>query len=443
MGLFDRLFSFGKEETEEAVEQPVFGRYSDNNKTSFQLEEWAKAKKLYDEKKYSESIIHFFTYLSDPNVGNVVFEDTDGQVTFHMHQGSKKITGTIDASCVKAEVSIAKLNKRSVPVMRKLLEKNFQLYYSKFYLEDDKLKLKIYNNIVASAPGKLYYALKELSVQADRLDDILVEDFGALEPVGIEHIEELSVEQKQIKYDFFKYWLDKTISKVEGLKPDTFSGGISYMMLNLIYKLDYLLLPEGRLTEKLEEANTIFWTNMKEVPVTERNYKMLQKLKELQQWKEEDVKKYFYRAKHTFALTKPTGFNNVIDTINSTFKNAVWYRDNDHNDIALEMLEYSFAYSQFSFSLPKPATQLFDILMHVNHNDFYQAMGYPDRLYDRASKSFDAEKITEKIEAINEENRERYALINIDTAALDFESLQSFNFTLLLQITKLDFRKKK
>ena len=443
MGLFDKLFSFGKEQTEEKVEQAVFGRYSDNNKTSFQLDEWTKSKKLYDEKKYSESIVHFFTYLRDIEKENVVFEKNGDQATFYIHQGSKKIKGTIDNNCVRAEVSIAKLNKRSVPVMRKLLEKNFKLYYSKFYLEDDKLKLKIYNNIVAAAPGKLYYALKELCIQADRLDDILVEDFGALESYGIDHIEELSEEKKQIKYDFFRYWLDKTILKIEGLNSDTFSGGISYMMLNLVYKLDYLLLPEGRLTEKLEEVNSIFWNNMQEIPVTKRNYEMLKKLKEIQQWTEEDVKKYFYRAKHTFALTKPTVFNNVIDTINNTFKNMVWYRENDHNDIALEMMEYSFAYSQFSFSLPKPATQLFDILMHVNHNDFYQAMGYPDRLYDRATKTFDSEKIQEKIEAINAENKERYALINIDTAVLDFENLQSFNFTLLLQITKLDFRKKK
>jgi hypothetical protein len=443
MGLFERLFSSDKDEKEEQVKQPVFGRYSDNNKSSFQLEEWNKSKKLYDQQEYDDSIVHFFTYLRDPNTNNVIFEKENDTTKFFIHQGSKKISGSIDDYCVKAEVAIASFTEPSVPVFRQLLEKNFQLYYSKFYLDEDKLKLKIYNNIRAAAPNKLYYALKELSIQADRLDDILVDDFKALEAAGTEHIVECSPEEKQVKYDFFRYWIDKTIAKIEKLNPDTFSGGISYMMLNLVFKLDYLLLPEGRFTEKLEEVNSIFWTNPKEIAVSERNYNMLKKLKELQQWKEEDVKKYFYKAKHTFSLTKPTPFNHVIDTINNTFKNVTWYRENDHNDIVLEMLEYSFAFSQFSYSLPKPATQLFDILMHVNHNDYYQAMGYEDRLYDRASKTFDADKVKEKIEAINAENQERYALMNIDTASLDFENLQSFNFTLLLQITKLDFRKKK
>ncbi len=442
MGLFDRLFSFTKEEEVE-IERSVFGRYSDNNKSQFQLDEWTKSKKLYEEKKYSDSIVHFFTYLRDTDMGNVVFEKNDEVTTFYIHQGSKKIKGSIDQNCLKAEVSIAKLKKRSVPVMRKLLEKNFQLYYSKFYLEDDKLKLKIYNNIIAAAPSKLYYALKELCVHADRLDDILVEDFEALEPEGIDHIEDCTPEEKQVKYNFFKYWVDKTIAKIENLNTDTFTIGISYMMMNLVYKLDYLTLPEGRLTERLEEINTIFWTNMKEIPVATRNYEMLKRLKELQQWKEEDVKRHFYKAKHTFSLTKPTPFGNVVETINNTIKNMMWYRENDHNDIALEMMEYAFAYSQFSFSLPKPATQLFDILMHVNHNDFYQAMSYPDRLYDRDTKSFYPDLIKQQIEAINEEHKGRYEFLKIDTSALDFENLQSFNFTLLLQITKLDFRKKK
>lgn len=442
MGLFDRLFSFTQEEEEEKIERPVFGRYSDNNKSKFQLDEWTKSKKRYEEKEYSQSVVHFFTYLRDKDIGNVIFEQEGDHANFTIYQGSKKIKGSIYNDYLKAEVSIARLTKRSVPVMRKLLEKNFQLYYSKFYMEGDELKLKIYNNIVAAAPDKLYFALKELCIQADRLDDILVEDFEALEPVGIDHLEECTEVEKQVKYNFFKYWIDKTVEKVEKLNADTFSVGISYMMLNLVYKLDYLLLSEGSLTEKLEEINQVFWHKMKEIPAAERNYEMLKRLKELQTWKEEDVKKYFYRGKHTFSLTQPVGFNAVVDTITNTFKNMIWYRENDHNDIALEMMEYSFAHSQFSYSLPKPATQLFDMLMHVNHNDYYQAMGYPDRLYDRDTKTFDADLIKQKIAAINEENKERYTLINIDTASLDFENLQSFNFTLLLQITKLDFRKK-
>lgn len=444
MGLFDKLFSFGT--TEEEIKPdvlPVFGRYSDNNKSKFQLEEWKKAEASYKAKKYDDAIVHFFTYIRDEDINNVVFEPNDENARFHLYQGSKKITGTIDNNCVRAEVGIAKVVKTSVPVMRQLLEKNFQLYYSKFYLEENNIKLKIYNNVTAANPKKLYFALKELAIQADRLDDILVDDFIALEAEGIGHIQELTDEEKQIKYDFFRYWLDKTIAKVEKLNPNTFAGGITYSLLNLVYKLDYLLLPEGKLTEKLEEVNSAFWGVPQDTPAIKRNAGMLTKLKELQAWKEEDVKKYFYKTKHTFSLTKPTSFKLVKETINNTMKNIGWYSENDHNDIALEMMEYSFAFSQFSYSLPKPATQLFDILMHVNHCDYYMAMGYPEKLYVRSQKAFDSESIKAKIEAINEENKERYNLINIDTNALDFENLQSFNFTLLAEIVKLDLRKKK
>ena len=145
MGLFDKLFSlYSKEEVGKNGTPPTFGRYSDNNKNRQHLEEWTQAEKLYEEKKYSESIIHFFTYLRDNEIGNVQFEPNGANANFKIYQGSKRIDGTIDNSCVRAEVSVARLVKRSTPVMRQLLEKNFELYYSKFYLEGDKIKLKIY-----------------------------------------------------------------------------------------------------------------------------------------------------------------------------------------------------------------------------------------------------------------------------------------------------------
>jgi len=442
MGLFDKLFTL-KNNTTEKKHLPIFGRYSDNNKTAAQQEAWRLAKECYDQKKYSESIVHFFTYLRDNELDNVVFDEDADCACFAIYQGSKKITGVIDNNCVRASVAIAKFNKRSIPAMRQLLEENFDLYYSKFYLKEDLLKLKIYNNIVDAAPYKLYYALKELYIQADKLDDILVNDFSVLEAAGIDHIIPCSQKEKKVKYDFFRHWTDKTIERIEALNADIFSVGISYMILNLIYKLDYLLLPEGRLTEKLEEINSIFWNMIQESTPIERNAVMMGKLKELQQWDYEETEKYFYTTKHTFSLTKPTHYKNVIEAIHNTLKNVVWYRENGHDDIVMEMVEYAIAYSQFSFSLPKPTTQLFDVMMHVNHNDYYQEMGYTDCYYDKQTGQFDQEAIAKKIASINDENRDRYPLININPEAFDYTNLQSFGLTMLMEITKLDFRKEK
>jgi len=236
--------------------------------------------------------------------------------------------------------------------------------------------------------------------------------------------------------------VDKTLLKIESLNPDTFAGGIAYMLLNLVYKMDYLLLPEGKLTEKLEEINSVFWRNLKEMPAVERNNRMYNKLKELSQWDEAEVKKHFYKTKHSFSITKPTGFKNVIGTIQETMKNIQWYQENNHLDISLEMLEYAFAYSQFSFSLPKPATQLFDVVMQVNHNDYYQAMGHSEVFYSRADKKFNNDNIIEKIEEINKGNKGRYPKLNINTKALNFTSLQAFNQSILLELVKLDLSKK-
>ncbi len=440
MGLLGKLFFPDKEEEEYVVTK--FGRYSDNNKTKEQLDQWKEAKKLFVDKKYLDALELFFKYLKDNNIDNVSFKRDGDNATFEVYQGSKKIDGSINDVSFKASVPIAQMTKRTIPVLRKLLEKNYSLYYSKFYMEDDKLCLHIYNDLRAATPEKLYYALKEIALNADRLDDILVDDFETLKAVGTGHIEENSEAIRQVKYDFFKYWVDKTLAKIEALNPDTFAGGIAYMLLNLVYKMDYLLLPEGKLTEKMEEINAVFWNNLKDMPAVERNNRMYNKLKELSAWDEEEVKKYFYKTKHTFSITKPTGFKNVISTIQETMKNVQWFQENGHFDISLEMLEYAFAYSQFSFSLPKPATELFDVVMQVNHNDYYKAMGHEEQLYDRATKQFNNDDIIEKIEDITEKNKKRYPHLVINAKAINFASLQAFNQSILSELVKLDLRRK-
>jgi hypothetical protein len=440
MGLLGKLFFPDKEEEEYVVTK--FGRYSDNNKTKEQLDQWKEAKILFDEKKYIDALALFFDYLKDTTIENVTFTRNGDNAQFEVYQGSKKIEGSISDISFKAAVPIAEMSNRTIPVLRKLLEKNYSLYYSKFFLEENKLCLHIYNDLRAATPEKLYYALKEIALNADRLDDILVDDFANLKAVGTGHIKANDDKIKQIKYDFFKYWVDKTLAKIEALNPDTFAGGIAYMLLNLVYKMDYLLLPEGKLTESLEEINSLFWNNLKEMPAVERNNRMYYKLKELSQWDEAEVKKYFYKTKHTFSITKPTGFNNVIGTIQETMKNVQWFQENNHLDIALEMLEYAFAYSQFSFSLPKPATQLFDVVMQVNHNDYYQAMGHTEQLYNRKSKTFNDDEIRDKIEEIVDVNKSRYPHLKIDAKAISFESLQVFNQSILSELVKLDLRRK-
>jgi len=74
-------------------------------------------------------------------------------------------------------------------VMRRLLEMNFSLFYTRSAMDENNTLCLVFDSEVSAAsPNKLYYGMRELATKADRLDDMLLADFSNLKPVGIEHI---------------------------------------------------------------------------------------------------------------------------------------------------------------------------------------------------------------------------------------------------------------
>ena len=175
--MFGKLFGRGKKK--EAVTEPAisFGRYSDNNKPVARVNRWTDADNLFKEKKYPESLDAFFDYLRDDTVQNVVYERNDAEGRFHFYQGSKMVRGFFTPELLKAEVTLARMPQPSAPVMRRLLEMNFNLYYSRFAMDNERLCMSFDSDIETASPSKLYYGLKELSTRADKQDDLLVQDF--------------------------------------------------------------------------------------------------------------------------------------------------------------------------------------------------------------------------------------------------------------------------
>jgi len=171
--MLDKLFGWGKKK-EEPEPSVSFGRYSDNNKHNEKVNRWTDADALFKEKKYFESISAFFEYLKDDAAQNVLHERNGNEGRFELFQGSKIVRGTYNNEQLIAEATLAKMPQPSVPVMRRLLEMNFNLYYSRYALDNDRLCMRFDSDIRAANPNKLYYGLKELAIKADKLDDLLV-----------------------------------------------------------------------------------------------------------------------------------------------------------------------------------------------------------------------------------------------------------------------------
>jgi hypothetical protein len=438
--MFDRIFGWAKKTTQNS---PAinFGRYSDNNKTVEKVAKWTQADDLHKAKQYSESIALFFDYLRDEDADNVVVEEKNGRKEFLFYQGSKIVRGFYTNDQLVAEVTLARMPHPSVPVMRRLLEMNFSLYYSRYALDGDRLCMKFDSDIPSANPNKLYYGFKELATRADKQDDRLVNDFSTLETLDTEHTITIPNEEKEVKYQYLMQWVKETTSLVDSLDADKFSGGIAYLLLGLIYRIDYLIAPEGQLLHELELINGMYFTK-EEKPAQEKNRNMLEAFKKFGEKQKEEVFPSLYRSKSTFAIVTPQTTKTIADAVYGANQNMIWYRDNNYPQIARQISEYGIAFCQFSYSLPRPLTDFYHVLMMANYADFFTALGFSEKYFDAAANKFDHEAIITKVNAIQEKWRTKYPRLDFKTQNLKFDNIVNFNHTFTTEIEFLNFDSK-
>jgi hypothetical protein len=438
--MLDKLFGWGKKK-EENNPTIQFGRYSDNNKSVEKTNKWTEADNLFKDKKYHQSIDAFFDYVRDDDADNVKLSRNGDSFTFELYQGSKIVRGKSDGEHLIAEVSLAKMPQPSVAVMRRLLDQNFSLYYSRYALDSDRLCMRFDSDIETANPNKLYYALKELSTKADKQDDLLVQDFSNLQMIDTDHIQALPDNEKETKYSFTQKWITNTLSYIETLDAEKFSGGIAYLLLTLVFKIDFLVRPEGKLQSEIEKIAHIYYAK-DEKPATEKNSGMIEAFKKLQQMPKEDFVKNLFNSKSTFSIVTPQVHKTIADAIYGANNNMIWYRDNNYPFIAQQISEYGISFCQYSYSLPKPLSQLFKLYMQVNYGDFFTALGFSTNYFDAAKNKFDNEAIIAVINDIQTRWRKKHPKLDFKITNLRFDNLVNFNHTFTNELEFLNFDNK-
>jgi hypothetical protein len=443
--MLEKIFSWSKKKEGEEVlaEEPSiqFGRYSDNNKPVAKVEKWNEAETLFKEKKIAESIAAFFDYLRDEEEDNVRVIKEENKVGFLFYQGSKIVRGYYNDKLLKAEAILAHMPQPSVPVMRRLLEMNFNLYYSRYSLYKEKIYMFFDSDIETANPSKLYYGLKELATKADKQDDLLVQDFTSLKPVDTEHIVAIPDEEKEVKLRFLKRWVDETIALISTVDQDKYSGGIAYLLLALAYRIDYLIVPHGKLLLELEKIVEIYFRKDSRL-ITEKNLEMMDCFQKLAAKDKEEFYPYLFRSKYTFSIVAPQNYKTVADAIYNANQNIAWYAEHKMPDVAAQISEYGFSYCQYSYSLPKPVSELFNLFMQINYSDYFKALGFTEFFYDKEKKEYHKEKITARINAIVARWKEKYPELKFDTEKLKYDNAVTFNQTFTTQVEGLNLETK-
>jgi hypothetical protein len=439
--MFEKLF---KRLLKKEVTQPkyFFGRYSDNNKTIEKVKKWSEAEHLFREKKYRNCVDLFFDYLKDDFAQNIHLEKRIRQTSFIIYQGSVVIRGKFDDISFSATAEFLRIQQPSNPAMRKLLEQNFFLYYSRFTLEGEKIGMRFDSDMETANPNKLYYGLKELAINADQQNNLLINEFNQLQQIDKDHLEKLPAEEIGIKLDYFRIFIREALSEIEKLVPEKHEVAISNLLLSLGYRIDYLLLPEGKLRQDLENIISIFY-NKQENSVAERNHLMIEAYRTLLLKTDNELIPYFYRAKSTFSVVAPQPFKEVVEHIQFALENVKSYTDEKYNDIVQRILEFGLSFCQYSFSLPKPLTNFFQLYMEVNYPDYFMALGIRKPLFDKSTNIFNPKDIEKSIVKINNEWREKYPKLSFKIQAIEYNSIGNFNKSFLKEIIQLNFEGRK
>lgn len=438
MGLFDRFF--GTNASDEDQPDVRFGRYSDSYKTVAQYDAWDSALMKFDQKAYLDAYKDFFFYLRDDQEDNVRWWEEDEVLHFEIFQGSKKISGLVDQTKIRVEAKIVKAERLHVGFMNRLISQNFNLEYSRFALDsNDCIAIVFDSSLLDGSPYKFYYALKELAINADKQDDLLLDEFKELSSIEISHLVELPEAEKEAKFHFIQTKIKKTLENIENgsLNASQYPGGITYLLLDLVYRLDFLVKPEGFMTETLERINRLYFSN-KHKTTSEKNGMIKKELLALVNRPKAEYFKEMYRVRTTFGITKPINLQRIKGIISGELPHMDWYQEHKHEAVALAIPGYIVGNCLFNYAVPKAILDLFKLYFEILEADYFKQLGFNRAYVDQGTGKLNAKKIKKGIKDIVQHNQQLYVDFQPNTGTLDFESRLSFAKSFLIMIKELD-----
>ncbi|MBK8954565.1 MAG: hypothetical protein IPM34_03280 [Saprospiraceae bacterium] len=388
-----------------------FGRYSDAYKSTNQYAAWDKSLKLYEEGKYLESIQEFVYYLENKGAGNItVSESSKNLFEFSLYQGSKQVDCVVNGSLFRAESKIAHCKDLNVGFLRKAVEYNYDLNYARFALDPGNNLCMLFDSLLSeSSPYKLYYGLKELSIQSDKEDDLLLSEFEHLEPLKNQHIRILAPDLIKAKTDFIKAKLEALHSKdiIGSLNPKRYQGALTYVYLAAIYGLDYLVRPEGKFMEQIGNIH-INYFSLPADRIDEKINILLNGIKELEEISSAEIEKELYEVISTFGITSPANQQVITQFIDSELQAVKWYEENKHDEVVMAICNYVAGYCMYNFALPGPDHDLMHLYFEIAEQDYFNKLGFDFNYRSKSGNRILKDKVIERVEKIMEKHRKAF-----------------------------------
>ncbi|MCC6816945.1 MAG: hypothetical protein IT267_11075 [Saprospiraceae bacterium] len=368
--------NFFNKEQEDKINIP-FGRTFENLKSREQLSLWDLAISSYDSDQFLESIQHFLDYMKAVNMDLVQISKSENKLEAQLVQGSRLVELCVDETYFRARVDIAEIKEDNIGLMRRLLESSYKLIYGRYCIQKNGILSIVFDGYIQeAAPNKLYEGLKEIALRADKEDDILLDDFTVLERLNTKYNIEIPDHEKEIKFGFIKKCLDDLSNKENHVVIDLnkFTGAHIYLILSTLYKIDYLILPQGRLMDKIEFAHKKYF-DRNEIDLGNKTFQLLKSIRDINAINKSDLYKELYRVNHVFPISNLINTSDLANSIEVEFNAMNWYYDNRYFEICEAICDYIVGSNFFSHTIPSLSHKLMHYYYELREPQFFKELG--------------------------------------------------------------------
>jgi hypothetical protein len=385
-------------------------------------------------KYFFKSLENFSNEISNCNI--TVNREND-KLNFEIYQGTAKITGYITNENLYAQAIITKNKSTHVALKRYILERNYQLTYAYYCSDDEYIKLKLYFNNLTMSPQKIFFPIREITLNADFDKEYIKSEFSNIILEDIQHLKPIDENELQTKYDFLKKWISEIISKIDTFPSNDNSGMQAFALLYLLFKIDYLLVPKYEIYQKTSKKVQEYF-NDESSTIEAKNRELKEYIYKLQNMDYKEFSTKFYIAKYTFNPTEKTSHEEINLFITESLSKIRWYKNNRYNQIIHIIYEYIALYILYNYGANPVIRALLHMLVEIQNPIFFKKLNYTV-FYNEAKSSFSKKAIISKIEEIITPHQNRFKLLKPFGDKLNFSTRNEFDNSFYLQLQDLNF----
>ncbi|MDD3476532.1 MAG: hypothetical protein PHI38_06660 [Sulfurimonas sp.] len=419
----------------------IFGRGINANTSKDEEKLFNKSYEAFEAKDillaYEYFLKSLINYSDDKSNENVIIKRKKDTLSFEIYQGSAIIRGTVTKETLNAETILCKKSSAHVALKRLILERNYQFTYAYYFSDDEYIKLKLSLNNSTMSPQKVFFPLREIALNADFDKEYTKSEFLDIPIEEISHLKALSQEELSLKYDFMHRWIDEINVKIASLPSNDHAGMESFILLYLLFKIDYMLVPKYTIFKKSTKKIQEYFSE-ENLSVEAKNDELREYIGELQEMSFDEFRENFYDAKYTFNPTDKASTEEIDIFITESLSKIRWYKNNRYSQIIPTMYKYIAMYILYNYGLHQVTKELLHTLVEIQNPSFFKELGYTP-LYDEENQVFSKRAIISKVDTIITTNKGRFKKLKSFGDKLNFSSLNELNNSFYLQLKNLNY----